>query len=151
MAVATRGPVPGRSDTTRRRNNKAEITKTEDVPVELPYPAKVGWQAQVCRLWESLADSGMAQYYKSSDWAFAYILLDTLNKALTEENHMTGLISFGSVKDCLKELARLGVTEGDRRRLRIELEQKDTEEQAKVVIMDNYRKIVEQDQEQEKQ
>jgi hypothetical protein len=86
----------------------------------------------------------MAQYYKSSDWAFAYILLDTLNKALTEENHMTGLISFSSVKDCLKELARLGVTEGDRRRLRIELEQKDTEEQAKVVIMDNYRRIKEQ-------
>ena len=141
MTVATRGPIPGRSDTTRRRNHKAEIQKTDDRPVDLPYPAKVGWTKPVIRLWESLPKSGMAQYYKESDWAFAYIILDTLDTALTKENHMTGLISFSAVNKCLDELARLGVTEGDRRRLRIELETADTEEQAKVVIMDNYRKI----------
>lgn len=143
MTVAKRGPIPGRSDTTRRTNDKAEITKTVDTPVELPYPAKVGWTANVIRLWESLAESGMAQYYKPSDWAMAFIVLDTLNTALTSENHMTGLISFSSVNKCLDELARLGVTEGDRRRLRIELATADTEKDTKVAIMDNYRRIKE--------
>ncbi len=143
MTVATRGPIPGRSDTTRRRNHKAEIEQTEDVKVALPYPAKVGWTAAVIRLWESLADSGMAQYYKASDWAFGFIILDTLNTALLSENHMTGLISFSAVNKCLDELARLGVTEGDRRRLRIELAAADTEQGTKIAIMDDYRRIKE--------
>ena len=145
MTVATRGPVPGRSDTTRRRNHKAEIEQSEDKPVELPYPAKIGWTREVIRLWASLANSGMAQYYRESDWAVAFIVLDTLNTALTSVNHMTQLISFSAVNKCLDELARFGVTEGDRRRLRIELATADTEKNTKIAIMDDYRRIKQQE------
>ena len=138
MTVATRGPVPGRSDTTRRTNHKAEIEKTEDRKVELPYEAKVGWTKSVIRLWGSLAESGMAQYYTSSDWAMAFIILDTLDLSLRSENHMTGQISFTAVNACLSQLARFGVTEGDRRRMRIELEKTDSEEAVKAAIQESY-------------
>jgi hypothetical protein len=141
MAVATRGPVPKRSNTRRRRNTGSEPTVISSRPTEIPYPADSKWLPSVKRLWESLAQSGMSQFFEPTDWAFGYITLGVLNDALTNTNNTTGQISHAAITGILASLSRLGVTEGDRRRLRIELESEAPEGDPKIAIMADYRRI----------
>ena len=85
----------------------------------------------------------MSQFYTPSDWAFAYITCGAIDEALSKPNQMTGQISFSAIKDLLASLGRVGVTEGDRRRMRIELEKEVPIDDPKIAIMDNYRRIKE--------
>jgi hypothetical protein len=134
------GPAPKR-DAERRRRNKPDVaTTTVDVAglisedIEIPAVDEA-WHP-VARLWyESLARSGQAVFYEPSDWATAYVLAETLDRDLQPkpvvitdadgdqrvEMH-TMPLKGSSLTAILKGMTSLMVTEGDRRRLRIELE-----------------------------
>lgn len=134
------GPVPKRSDQ-RRRRNKVDIDKA---PVSLPAGVVRGPEAPpeisgLARDWyDSLRTSGQSVFYADSDWASAWIIAIGVQK-FTERptaHMLTAVLSgFGS----------LAATEGDRRRLRIELERVaalDDDEEAAVVALDAYQRRV---------
>lgn len=131
------GPVPNRSDQ-RRRRNKVDIDRA---PVSVADGVVRGPEAPdglsgLARKWyESLRTSGQSIYYADSDWTSALIIARAIEKFEERPTaHMlTAILSgFGS----------LAATEGDRRRLRIELERApevDVDEEAAVAEIDEWR------------
>jgi hypothetical protein len=157
--MGARGPVGKRDDERRRRNKPETPTTTVDLsaqllePVEIPAAGEIGadedreWHP-IARLWyESLAKSGQAVFYEPSDWAAAYVLAETLSRELhphfvsyidveTGErmgSWVTEPIKGASLTAILKGMTALMVTEGDRRRLSIELERKRDLDEASAV------------------
>ncbi|MBF6063027.1 hypothetical protein IU500_12375 [Nocardia terpenica] len=130
------GPVPKRSDQ-RRRRNKNSITKSAAGRCfEAPEPDE-HWHPIARRLWEALTVSGQAQFYEASDWALAFSLMDDLSVYKS-----TAKRSAQMLQTIYSAFERLLIAEGDRRRVRLELERDtdDPEQVAKVAIMDRYRK-----------
>jgi len=117
--MGDRGPVPKRSDQ-RRRTNKPEdgleVTKApaaESVPVPEGDPQ---WHP-IARDWfDSLAKSGQAVFYEPSDWATARYVADAMSRNLS-----TGRFSAQLFAAVMAASTTLLVTEGDRRRVRLEL------------------------------
>jgi hypothetical protein len=132
--MGERGPVPKRDDQRRRRNvpEGGPAEKGEHVECT-PPPAKTTWHP-TARLWyESLASSGQSWWYQASDWATAYVLAEEISRCLHPQ--VVGFTKDGdvvkghrpmgaSLAAILKGMTNLMVTEGDRRRARIELERR---------------------------
>lgn len=128
------GPVPKRSDQRRRKNKVAEPDKVAlpAVPVGVP-PADEGWHP-IARAWfESLEASGQSRFYEPSDWQTAFLLAESMSRELKPQfvglNQESGEPVFAkvpikgtSLSSMLKAMTSLLVTEGDRRRARLELE-----------------------------
>jgi hypothetical protein len=91
-------------------------------------------------MWLTLGESAMSQFYDPSDWAFAWLTCEVLHEAMTTRNTMTGQLNATLIQAGFANLSRLGVTEGDRRRLRVEIEQGTPVDDPKIAILDNYRK-----------
>lgn len=132
--MGSRGPLPKRSDQRRRRNQPDDVSGIRhadaSVDVEAP-PALKSWHPAARRWFESLAESGQSAFYEPSDWATAYVLAETMSRELrprvvgvTKDGDVIKAsvpISGASLSAILKGCSTLGVTEGDRLRLRIEL------------------------------
>jgi hypothetical protein len=137
------GPIPKRDEERRRRNepaggpaDKVEMTKVDlakRIANEVEIPAADRDWHPVARLWyESLASSGQSVFYEPSDWALAMLLAESLSRDLKPQS--IGITEDGdviraavpfkgtSLSAYLKGMNALMVTEGDRRRLRIELQ-----------------------------
>jgi hypothetical protein len=134
------GPIPNReADLARPRerqgSNIQPVTKGELKPVTVPDPDP-SWHPIATRLYESLRSSGQADFYQNSDWAFAMSVCDDLShykKSLKRSGQMLQTI--------YAALERLLVTEGDRRRVRIELrEPEDDTEPAAVLAIADYKR-----------
>lgn len=172
--VASRGPLPKRSDQRIRRNKAGAdgITRGEARPVTVPRAGN-GWHPIAKRLFKSLGDSGQADFYQDSDWALAFSLCDDLSRYKHEEDRHLKMSKIadewysltpeereerglgdrpphvpkgGSAMKLVAIYAALDnlmVSEGARRRLRVELEAP-AEEQvaAEVVVMDEYRQAL---------
>jgi len=159
MSGGPRGPVPKRASQRRRRNkpNEAEVTKgpaSSEVP-DAP-PADEDWHPVARRWYESLQRSGQRYWYEPSDWATAYLLAESLSRDLNPQ--VVGITEQGdvvratiplkgtSLSAYLKGMGVLLTTEGDRRRVRIELEKqqaRDPDEEAAVTKIDEYRRRLE--------
>ena len=132
------GPVPKRSDQ-RRRTNKPVIEVSSaagasSVPVP---PAAEHWHALVRDWYESLARSGQAAFYEPSDWQVARYVAEAMHRNVATSDRFSATL-FASVMSAMSNLL---VTEGDRRRLRIELEraaQVDADVEAAVTALDEY-------------
>lgn len=147
------GPVPKRADE-RRRRNKVDTTRVEVFGhVDIP-PANRVWH-KVARDWyTSLAASGQAKFYEPSDWATAYIVAESLSRdmksqvvgvhPLTGEPIMATVPLKGtSLSAYLKAMAVLLTTEGDRRRVQLEIVRRPepVEAPAGVTRLDDYRDL----------
>ena len=139
VAGGPRGPVPKRSDVRRRTNadTRADIVAIPVTPVPVDHPpADDAWHPTVKALYVSLATSGQAQFFEPSDWSFAFLTCEILSRALLAEKMPAILIS-----SCMSDLSRLGVTEADRRRMRVELLRvKDEGEDAKMLKLNKYKR-----------
>lgn len=114
------GPVPNRSeDLARPRERKGKdivpVTKGEARPTKIPNADRT-WHPIALKLWEGLKTSGQADFYQNSDWAFAYSLCEDLSYY-----KQSGKRSGQMLQTIYSAFERLLVTEGDRRRVRIEL------------------------------
>lgn len=143
--MGTRGPVGKRSDERIRRNTpeskgQLPIAKGEgNYEYDRPEPDE-DWHPIALMLWEGLEDSGMSEFYQLSDWAAAYLLCENLSRELKPQfvgfqdrwnldadqmehlpTRMTIPLKGGNLSAMLKMFATLGITEGDRRRMMIEL------------------------------
>ena len=134
----TAGPVPKRSNQ-RRRRNKTDVDSAPVAvrPGEVRGPECPDELSGLARRWyESLRTSGQSEFYADSDWTSALIVARAIERFEERPTaHMlTAILSgFGS----------LAATEGDRRRLRIELERQtvgDEDEDAAVVALDEYQR-----------
>jgi CelD/BcsL family acetyltransferase involved in cellulose biosynthesis len=124
MRITPGGPPP-RDPRTRRRTNKPSVHETEVIalPVRPQRKADPTWLPEIQELWESLPASGQSSEFQESDWAFAWLLMGVLQTALTERNRTTGTLTASLISNALSQLARLGVTVADRKRLGLILTQ----------------------------
>lgn len=113
------GPVPKRSEQRIRRNKP-------DVPIDHIQAGGVVRQPKlglvdphpiIVDLWDSLADSAESQFYEPSDWQFARFVLHFADVLLKQAKPSAQL--FQGVNSALGDLL---VSEGSRRRLRLEVE-----------------------------
>lgn len=140
--MGTRGPVPERSHQRRRQNKESEPEKVTApaVRVEIP-PASEDWHEAATRWYESLAESGQAQFFEPSDWEAARIVAEELSGYLRAAKRSAMMFShlWSAMTDLL-------TTEGARRRLKIEIEREqpapEDEEAATVARLNDYRRRV---------
>jgi hypothetical protein len=142
------GPVPNRSaDLNRPRERKggdnAAVTKGVSLPAT-PYKPDPEWHAIARMLWDSLAVSGQAEFYQQSDWAFAYSVCEDLSMykkpTVSKDGEDYYKRSGQMLQTIYAAFERLLVTEGDRRRVRIELEEQGEETTpASVTAIADYR------------
>jgi len=141
-----RGQVPKRSEDRLRRNEpEIPIDKIEaEGPVSVP-PLNLPYEPHpmVVDFYESLAQSAFAIYYEPSDWEYARVACHILQTIVS-----TRRPSAEMYKALQSAMSNLLVTEGDRRRMRIEIArdaQKSNKEDAQVAqIIDMYRKRMEE-------
>ncbi|GIE98941.1 hypothetical protein [Paractinoplanes rishiriensis] len=135
-----RGPVPNRSEDLarpRERKGKDIVTVTKGVarPSWIPDPDP-GWHPIARQLWDALAVSGQSDFYQQSDWALAFSLCDDLSHYKNSPKRSGQML-----QTIYAAMERLLVAEGDRRRVRIELDEpQDTGESAAVLAIADYRK-----------
>lgn len=134
------GPVPKRSEQRRRRNKDAggEVTSAAGATqVDVP-PVEPGWHPLAVDWYESLAKSGQSAFYEPSDWATARFVAEAMSRNLNAGRFSAQL--FAAV---MAASTTLLVTEGDRRRMRVELERAsavvDADEEAAVAELDEWR------------
>jgi hypothetical protein len=150
--MADHGPIPKRSEERRRRNKPETPQDKVEVTGKVPIPrADSKWHPIAKRLYRSLQDSGQAKFYEPSDWAAAQLICESLSRDLSEQfvgiaektgeaMYATIPLKGASLAAYLKAFAALGVSEGDRRRIGIEVTRKPGKPAlAKVSVMDEYR------------
>ena len=137
--MGVRGPVPKRADQRRRTNTDGgPVTKGPASAVKGVPAGSKDWHPAAKRWYAALKASGESHWYEPSDWAEAWVAAEVLSQMLQAEKLSAMLYaSWQGVS------ARLLVTEGDRRRVRIELDrggQADPDAEAGVTAMDDWRK-----------
>jgi hypothetical protein len=114
------GPIPKRSDERIRRNKpEVEVDHVEPIVdfVEVPDLGISDPHPLIKDFYESLKDSGQSRFYEPSDWQYARItlhFLDRLVKSSKPSGQMLATVNTA--------LSNLMVSEGDRRRLRMEID-----------------------------
>jgi hypothetical protein len=128
--------VPKRSNQRHGHRAKAEVDSVDRAPgaAEVDVPAADEKWHPIARAWyQSLASSGQAAFYEPSDWATAVLIAESLSRDLKPQfvgiSEATGEpiietipMKGASLAAYLKAMTALLVTEGDRRRARLELE-----------------------------
>lgn len=144
------GPVPNRSGNLSRERDAhrggKEITKGVMRPVDIPE-APSTWDPVAQMVWESMRASGISDFYQQTDWAYAYVVLSELSAYRTPgfnketgEDYPTHRPSGNMFAAIMSAMTSLGLAEGDRRRMRIELENPPTDQAVvAVVAIDKYR------------
>jgi len=139
--VGSRGPVPQRSDQRRRRNvdPAGPVTKAAAGTSRRrrPRPADPEWHKLIRELYGDIAESGQSAFYEPSDWGMLRVGCQVMSDQMLSGK--PSAVMFASW-DAL--MARLLVTEGDRRRLRLELEREkpaNPDADAAVASMDAWR------------
>jgi hypothetical protein len=133
--MGSRGPVPSRSDQRVRRNKTEPTEKVEAIGVvavpELgfddPHPLTVD-------LYRSLAQSAQSKYYESSDYNVARAVLHFLDRQFKSERPSGQMVAA-----LFSQLTDLLVTEGSRRRVRLEVERGQAEGEL-IDVADIFRK-----------
>lgn len=127
--MGTRGPIPKRSEERIRRNHdEVEITKieagglVEQPPLGLDDP-----HPMITDFWDSLGESAQSKFYEPSDWQFARFTLHFADQLVRSSKPSSQMLM--AVNSSLTELL---VSEGSRRRVRMEIER----EQAKAQVVD---------------
>lgn len=129
------GPPPKRSDQRRRQNKPTAPINTALGAPKVPIPpADTKWHPVAKRWYQSLRKSGQAAFYEPSDWATAYVIAESMSRELKpqplvvgsgKEAHMEMVAmppKGASLAAWLKAMSSLMATEGDRRRLHLELQ-----------------------------
>jgi hypothetical protein len=141
--VGEHGPVPKRSSQ-RRRTNTPAAGEPKVAPggtvVEVPA-ADPDWHPVALRWFESLGGSGQSAFYESSDWMTAFVVAESMSRELKPQPVVVGTgrdakvemhaqaPKAASVAAWLKASAALLATEGDRRRVALELTRGKVEEE----------------------
>lgn len=142
--MGVHGPIPQREESLVRGHRDV---RAGDIPVTKgtarggkPLNGKSTWHPLAKQWFNSLKKSGIADYYEQSDWATALIVAEELSNYLkTDPMRRNGQM----LTTLLATMTSLGATEGERRRMRIELEPPKIQEvPASVTAISNYKKTL---------
>lgn len=116
------GPPPKRSDQRRRRNKDATgltlVTASATSSRVKPPRVSPHWHPLMKDWFRSLKESGQVQFYEPSDWQTARLLAEVMSQEL---NSGEG-VKASMLAEFNRGAAALMTTEGERRRLRVELQ-----------------------------
>lgn len=117
--AGTRGPVPKRSDRRIRRNKENGTVEKIPVigPVEVPDLGFDDPHPIVEDLYRSLTESAQSKYYEPSDWQYARLALHFADQLLKSPKPNGQILSVVN-----QMFTSLLVSEGDRRRVQLEIE-----------------------------
>lgn len=140
--MGARGPIPNHSDDLarpRERRGKDEVPVTKGTSRRPTWPhADPEWHKIARELYAACRKSGQADFYQQSDIALLYSLCEDLSvykKSMKRSGQMLQTI--------YAALGSLLVTEGDRRRVRIELtEPGEAETDAEVIAINAYQQVL---------
>lgn len=143
------GPIPNRSTDLarpRERNGRDEMPVSQGslLPTTLhELEADPEWHEIAIRVWEATKNSGQRDYYQDSDWAILWSLCEDLShykqgsKGIDKE---TGEFynkprSGQMLQAIMSQLNSLLLTEGERRRVKIELTEPEEQKDATVLVL----------------
>jgi hypothetical protein len=152
--MGARGPIGKKNEAKMGHRTKAELAGAEvvnldEIDDELIRKARAGqipadenWHDVALHWYNSLPESGQSIYYQPSDWAIAYMLAESLSRDFKPQfvgiSEQTGEVlkeklplKGASLGSYLKGFSALLATEGDRRRLQLELERESLKGQGK--------------------
>lgn len=116
------GPVPKRSDERIRRNKDVPIDSITAIgPVDVPELDLPDPHPLVVDLYGSLRESAQSRYYEPSDWQYARFTLHFVDFLLKSNRPSAQLLT--AVNSMCTDLL---VSEGSRRRVRLEVERSDS-------------------------
>lgn len=132
-------PIPRREETlarprSRKGGNRASVTHGQMRPVTVPAPDP-NWHPAATQLFEAAGRSGQQDWYQDSDWAVLWSLCEDLShyKLASRRSGQLAATIYGA-------MASLGLTEGDRRKMHIELQRMvEHEDDASVVAIADYK------------
>ena len=116
----TRGPVPKR-DSERIRRNKPDVpmaTIHAIGAVKVPELGLDDPHTITQQLWDSMCSSAQSKYYEDSDYAYARMTLYFINQQIQKGGRVNGQV-LATVASMLSDLL---VSEGSRRKVRVEVE-----------------------------
>ena len=149
------GVIPKRTEELSRardanRNGRPPVTHGELREVTWKFKPDPNWHDIAKKIYEAVANSGQSDFYQDSDWAVLYSICEDISYYKTPRYYTDkktgeqyeGKRSGQMLQSIMSSLQSLLLTEGDRRRVRLEL-QKPPEEKTdlKVVGLDKYRNI----------
>jgi hypothetical protein len=122
--VGSRGPVAKRDATRAGHRASHERADTVAVPYVVEPPAldeSYNYHPRARRFYDQLARSGQSQHFEPSDWELAALRCRLASHLETKLDD--GDAPSASLIDQVSKIdARLGVTENDRRRMRVEVD-----------------------------
>lgn len=130
--------LPNRSDDLtpageRKRKERGTTTaRGKSIPATIPDPDPE-WCKTARMVWNSMLTSGGAAYFESSDYAVLYLTVDQIDHLYQQG----GRRSPEYLRVIMQTLASLLATEGDRRKLRIELQSAPDDDEAFLVGLDD--------------
>lgn len=134
--MGNRGPVPKRSEVRVRANKPVGgLLELESRGKESPYLPDEEWHPIALEYYRSVEESGQSQLFEPSDWMSLYLLCENLSRLLNPQFIGMAVAADGSTKPMKMAIplkgadmtalrahqAALLMTEGDRRRMQIEL------------------------------
>ena len=113
-------PLPKRSTERRRRNIVPGLESAPAATEVKPPAASKDWHPGARRWYRDLARSGQSRFFEPSDWSTAWLVAERMTRLLDDDAPNAAA---WSAIDAV--MGRLLSTEGDRRRLRLELVRED--------------------------
>mgnify|MGYP003581828905 FL=1 len=147
--MGMRGPTPKRNEErlSKDANNRAldEAPSATAGPVPAP-PLPPGLDPLAVWWYECIAASGESQFFEPSDWAQAVLIARVISDELGEQVvgidvksgvpiYATAPMAPAALGQVLKASGVLGITEGDRRRMGIQLTRSGAEEEREAQIL----------------
>ena len=126
--IGQRGPIGKRDEERVRRNIPEDPTVTVLMPgkVEIPELGDISHLGEthplVIEMYDSMKRSASIKYFEPTDWQFARLALYTLNQELIAAQHNGKPVGAMKLTAINQMLSALLLTEGDRRRARVEVE-----------------------------
>lgn len=137
--MGVRGPIPKRDEERVRRNIPEDPTVTIKMPgvVSIPDLGDVSHLGEthplVVEMYDAMRESASVKFFEPTDWAFARLALYTLNQELIAAQHNGKPVGAMKLTAINQMLSALLLTEGDRRRARLEIERAPAESSGKVL------------------
>lgn len=133
------GPIPKRSDQLIRRNvqdvpvdkvTAIGAVRIPDLAIEDPHPLVVD-------MYESMKHSAQRRFFEPTDWQLARFTLHQVNAALRRDGDAISAMKLAALNTMLSNLL---MTEGDRRRVRLEIERTNEAPAEVVQLSDVFKK-----------
>lgn len=137
--MGLRGPAPKRDEDRVRRNIPTDPTVTVQMHglVTIPDLGNVSHLGEthplITEMYESIKQSASVKFYEPTDWQFARMTLFMLNQELIAAQHNGKPVGAMKLTAINQMMSALLLTEGDRRRARLEIERAPAETSGKVL------------------